>query len=82
MNEIYSRLHTSPPQAYLPPRELAFVRPEAAVALISAGVVSGAVVCLIAFIAVVCLVEEDVGFGDDEEMPRLVLFVVEVVVEV
>ncbi len=67
MNEIYSRSHTNPQRAYLPPREFALVWLKTAVALIPAAVGSVVIVPLIAFIAPVLVVEEDVGFGDDEE---------------
>ncbi len=82
MNESYSRLHTSPLRAYLPPRELALVRLETAIALIRAGVINAGIEALVAFIAPVGVVEEDVGLGDDEEVPRLVLLIVKIVVEV
>ncbi len=79
----FIHVHTQvPPQAYLPPREFTFVRLETAVAFIPAGVGSVVIVSLIAFIAPVLVIEEDMGLGDDEEVARLVLFVVEIVVKV
>ncbi len=77
--QVYTQI---PHQPYLPLRQFAFVRLEAGIALVCAGVVSGAIVPLVAFIAPVLLVEQDVGLGDDEEVAGLVIFVVVVVVKV
>ncbi|MCP3664492.1 MAG: hypothetical protein GY696_18715, partial [Gammaproteobacteria bacterium] len=71
-------VHTSP-RAYLPLSEFALIRLETAIAFICTCMAGVGIEGLIALVTPVLPVEKDVGFGDDEEMAGIFLFIMVII---